>query len=54
MSEEQQKEFERLTRQLIEWLCINGHPHQRIAITLTGAVLLEECVGFSTEEYLRD
>ena len=54
MTDEQKAEFERLARQLIDWLCANGHPHMTILIDPTHAELVEGCVGFTTTEYVRD
>jgi len=54
MTEEQRKAFEEKARDMMDWLCANGHPHMQIVITPTTAELVEGCLGFETDEYLRD
>ncbi len=53
LSKNQEKEFENLTRPLIEWLS-NFHPHVSIIVCATRAELSEGIVGFTTFDYLRD
>lgn len=54
MTQEQKEQFEEKARELMKWLNENGHPHMSIIITPTTAELLEGCIAFTTEEYLRD
>ena len=54
MTEEQQQEFEAITRPVIEWLNANCHPHVSVAIDPTRAVLSEGMVAYTTLDYLRD
>lgn len=52
--EEVQKEFEALTRPLIDFLNREGHPHMSIIVDTTGAEMVEGVRCFKTEDYLRD
>lgn len=54
MTEEQKEEFRNKAKDLIKWLCENGHPHMTIVITSTTAELLEGSIGIVTNEYVRD
>lgn len=55
LTEEQQKEFERLSRPLLKFLCDNCHPHVNIIITPTNAELLEgACSTGVIMDYVRD
>lgn len=54
MTEEQKSQFEELSKRLIEWLCVNGHPHMTVVITPTSAELLEGVVGVQTTEFVTD
>ena len=54
MTEERKKEFETKAKDLMAWLCANGHPHMTIVITPTTAELLEGCIAVQTEEFVRD
>ena len=54
MSEEQAKEFERLAREVMKFLCNEGHPHMHVYITCNTAELSEGSVAFSTNEYIKD
>ena len=54
MTEEQRKEFEALTRPVIEWLNANCHPHATVVIEPTSAVLSEGTIAYTTHDYLRD
>lgn len=48
------KEFETITRPVIEWLNANCHPHVMVVIEPTSAVLSEGTIAFTTNDYLRD
>lgn len=50
----QMEGFEPLARELMKWLCDNGHPHMTVIITSTSAELLENCVEVQTHEYVGD
>jgi hypothetical protein len=54
MNENQRKEFEELTRPVIEWMNNNCNPHVVIVIEPTSATLNEGLVGFYTEDYVKD
>ena len=54
MNEYQQKQFEAIARQMIEWLCNNGHPHMSIIITSDSAELLEGVMAIHTTEFVKD
>lgn len=54
MNEEQIKEFQEVTRPVIEWLNANYHPHVTVLITQTTAELAEGVTAYTTHEYLRD
>lgn len=54
LTEQERREFEALTRPVIEWLNKTCHPHVSIVIEPTRAELLEGMCAFSTNDYLRD
>ena len=54
MTEQQKKEFEDITRPVIEWLNANCNPHVIVVVEPTSAVLYASEVAFSTHEYVRD
>jgi hypothetical protein len=54
MNEQQQKEFESVTRPVIEWLNANWHPHVTVVITPTSAELSSGEIAYSTSEFVRD
>lgn len=54
MTDQQRKEFEEVTRPVIEWLNANCHPHATVVIEPTSAVLSEGTIAYTTTEYLRD
>lgn len=54
VSDQQRKEFETLTRPLIEWLNANFSPHVHVMIWPTGASIASGIAGYSTDEFLRD
>ena len=54
LNEEQRKEFEKLSKQLIEWLNNNCHPHTSIVVTPTNAELLEGVCAIQTMEFVKD
>lgn len=54
MNEQQRKEFEEITRPVIEWLNANGNPHMAIVIETTHAVLYSGEIGYTTNDYIRD
>lgn len=45
MTDEQRKEFDRLARLMMEWMCKNLHPHHTAIITPTSANLTEGVCG---------
>jgi hypothetical protein len=53
-TDEQRERFELRTRDLMCWLCENGHPHMTIIITPTSAELLEGSIGIQSNEYVKD
>lgn len=54
MSEQQHKDFESVTRPVIEWLNANFHPHTHVVIDLTSAELSEGVIAYTTTDHLRD
>ena len=54
LSKNQEKEFENLTRPVIEWMNNNCHPHISMTICCTRAELSEGIAGFTTFDYLKD
>lgn len=55
LTEEQQAEFETLTRPLLKFLCENCHPHVSVLVTPTTAELLEGCCSIGeVMDYVRD
>ena len=54
MTEEQKERFELRARDLMQWLCTNGHPHMTIIITPTTMELVEGIYARTTNEYVRD
>jgi len=54
LSKDQEKEFENLTRPVIEWLNKNYHPHVSVTICSTRAELSEGVIGFTTFDYIKD
>ncbi len=54
LSDEQQKEFEALSRPLIKFLNDHCNPHTKIIIDTTSAELNEGCLSLETLDYLKD
>ena len=54
MSEQQKDEFERIARQMIKFLCDNGHPHMSVVIDCRRAELSEGTIAIHTDEFIRD
>ena len=54
MTDEKRKEFEAVTRPVIEWLNANCHPHVTVVVTPVSAELSEGTIAYTTHEYLRD
>ncbi len=54
MTELQKARFEEKAKDLMKWLCENGHPHMTIVITPTSAELLEGAIGIQTNEFVTD
>ena len=54
MSEDKRKEFERLSRELIEFLNNNYHPHTTIIVTSTSAELVEGLMAIHTYDYIEN
>jgi len=55
LSESQREEFEKIVRPAIRFLNNNCHPHVRIAITPTNAVLTEDvCSTGQILDYVKD
>lgn len=54
MNKDQQRQFETIARQMIEWLCNNGHPHMTVIIGTTSAELLEGAMAIYTTEFVKD
>ena len=54
LTPEQLKEFEAVTRPVVEFLNNNCHPHATMTVNCTGAEILEGSSFFRTEDYLKD
>jgi hypothetical protein len=54
LTEEQRKEFETVTRPLMEWLCKNCHPHVVATVEPTRAELTEGLCSFPCTDYVQD
>lgn len=54
MNEEQRKQFDEKTRDLMKWLCENCNPHTTIIITQDSAELLVGTMSVQTDEYIVD
>jgi len=54
LTEQQQLEFEAVTKPVIKWLNDNCNPHTTVAISPTHAELHAGIAIVSTEEYLKD
>ena len=53
-NEQERREFEAVTRPVIEWLNKNCHPHVTVVIEPTSAELCEGVCAVHTNDYLRD
>lgn len=53
-TEEQKKEFEKVSRPLIEFMNKNCHPHVSTIVDCTHAEILEGVCSFSTNDYIKD
>lgn len=54
LTEEQRKEFEEVTRPVIEFLNNNCHPHSHIIIETDHAELSEGIYAYPTNDYIKD
>ncbi|MHB1328007.1 MAG: hypothetical protein ACYC2K_07380 [Gemmatimonadales bacterium] len=54
LNEQQRREFEAVTRPVIEWLNKNCHPHVSVVIDITSAELSEGVAAVRTNDYIRD
>lgn len=54
MTSEQRREFEEAAKPLIKWLNENWHPHVKVLVDQTSAEVVEGCLVFRTEEFLKD
>ena len=53
LNEKQKLEFERLAKQVMEFLCDNCHPHTHVAIDCNTAELSEGVVAFTSNEFIK-
>lgn len=53
LNEQERREFEAVTRPVIEWLNKNCHPHVSVVIEPTRAELLESVASYPTNDYVR-
>ena len=53
LNEQERREFEAVTRPVIEWLNKNCHPHVSVVIEPTRAELLEGVCSYPTHDYVR-
>ena len=55
LNEQQRKEFEAVTRPVIQWLNENCHPHVSVVVEPARAELLEGGVcAYPTNDYIKD
>lgn len=54
LNEQERREFEAVTRPVMEWLNKNCHPHVSVVIEPTGAELLESVCYYPTNDFVRD
>lgn len=54
LTPEQIKQFEALTKPLIQWLNENAHPHVTAIVTPVGAEVLEGLMAYQTMEFVKD
>ena len=54
LTDEQRKEFQTISKQMIKWLCHNCHPHVSVIIDCIHSELLEGIAVIHTEEYFKD
>ena len=54
LTKDQQKEFEDVTRPIIEWLNNNCHSHVSVVVCATRAELSEGVAGFTTFDYIKN
>ena len=54
MDELQKEQFEEKAKDMMKWLCENGHPHMSIVITPTTAELAEGVIGITSSEFVVD
>lgn len=54
LTEQQRKEFEAVTRPVIEWLNKNCHPHVSVVVEPTRAELSEGVCAYPTFDYVQD
>lgn len=54
LTEEQRKEFEEVTKRVMEWLNNNCHPHVTVIIDTTHAELSEGVCAYQTDEFVKD
>lgn len=53
-TEEQKDEFEKLTKQVMKFLCDNFHPHVSVIVDPTHAEILEGQAATVTHEFVKD
>lgn len=53
LTEQERREFEAVTRPVIEWLNKTCHPHVSVVIEPTRAELLEGVCAYPTNDYIR-
>ena len=54
LNEKQRKEFEEVSRPLMEFLSNNFHPHIKVTIDYSSVEILEGVYSFRTEDYIKD
>ena len=54
MTEKQKTEFYKKAKDMMEWLCENGHPHMSILITPTTAEILEGVMAMQINEFVKN
>jgi len=54
LTDDQRKEFEKVTEPVIKWLNENCHPHVEVLIGPGRAELLEGVMVLTTDKYIKD
>ena len=53
-TEEETKEFREITLPVIKWMNEHCHPHSKVTVTQTAAIVWEGQISNYTEEFIKD